>query len=80
MTEILKNYESDYIDISSVAFEYEEVPVSETLSNNMEYYTITVEDENIVASTLVSRDRIANIEVDGDNFVEGGAIIHLYKN
>lgn len=73
------SYESDSVNISSVTFEYEEVPISEPLSDNMEYYTITVKDGNIVTSTLVSRDRIANIEIDGDNFIEGGAIIHLYK-
>lgn len=73
------SYESDPIGISSVAFEYEEVPVTETLSNNMEYYTITVENGNVVTSTLVSRDRIAGIEVNDDNFIEGGAVIHLYK-
>ena len=73
------SYESDSVGINSVTFEYEEVPTSETLSTDMEYYTVETDGENHVTSSLVSRDRIATLEIDGDNFTEGGAVIRLYK-
>ena len=77
------SYESDSIGISSVTFEYEEVvpptPPAK-LPEDQEYYTVEFDSDNhVVASTLVSRDRIANIEVNGNNFVEGGVEIYLYK-
>ena len=72
-------YESTSSSLTS-KIEYQEVPTTEELSENQEYYTVQFDDEDrVVTATLVSRDRIANIEVDSNAFLENGTEIHLYK-
>ena len=74
------SYEADSVGISSVETEFIEVPYTTILDEDKEYYTITY-DGNVINATLVSKNRISNIETDSEaeTFTENGAPISLYQ-
>ena len=59
------SYEKDPTGESLPAqIEYEEADPAEELSEDQEYYTVQYDNENnVVAASLVSRDRVANLEI-----------------
>lgn len=82
-----RKYNSDSTPYENFTTSFEEVPYTEELSTDKEYYTLSVTgegDKEQVVSSLVPEDRISQIFVDEDEqcFRDGGnnnAVITLYN-